>query len=144
MNDHAPSATVETLSDRDIADAAWQLLEHLGHADGLGGMEYRRRLLGQADQLRSDESEGPDSRVADYAAAARGLAETLRDVEGDRPALPGLDRQELHVFLRRCRGRRRELLKLQVMLTAAVAGVDEEIEQVELQLWDVQIHGLRE
>jgi hypothetical protein len=72
--------------DRAIADALWGMLVDLDLRDSIGAMEYRRALLGQteAERLRKALTEGPESRVAEWAAEGRRFADRIREIEGMR------------------------------------------------------------
>lgn len=75
-------------TDREIADALWAMFAALGQRDSIGGMEYRRALLGQTDEQRFTNAliEGPDGRIAEWADEGRKLANRLG--ETDLPPLP--------------------------------------------------------
>jgi hypothetical protein len=67
-----------TRTDREIADALWRVMHELGYTESIGGMEYCRELLGEEDpSIAVTNTEGPNSRVKEYADAGRRfLAET--------------------------------------------------------------------
>jgi hypothetical protein len=59
-----------TKTDREVADALWRAMAELGARDMIGGMQNRRELLGQENSLDDDtDTEGPNSRVTEYAGA---------------------------------------------------------------------------
>lgn len=70
-----PASMAERYTDRERADWLWDAMASNGMVDGRGGIEYRRVLLGQTDeQLRgvgNESIEGPESRVAEWAAETR-------------------------------------------------------------------------
>jgi hypothetical protein len=67
------------LPDRVLADALWDALaDPLGMVDSRGASEYRRRLLGHSHGAAlEDDDEGPESQVAEWAAAVRYLLAAL-------------------------------------------------------------------
>ena len=84
-------AGLNASTDREVADALWEMFAALGARDGLGGMEYRRALLGQTDEERRAraQTEGPDSRVAEWAQEGRRAAERLGEIDLPLPEWGG-------------------------------------------------------
>ena len=52
------------MTDDELADLVWGLLEKLGHADGLGGMEYQRVM--ERDGRRGEFAQAGRDFIAKY------------------------------------------------------------------------------
>jgi hypothetical protein len=75
-------AAQRQFKDRELASALWHAFAELGMVDEVGSVEHGRVLLGNdeptVEDVESRWVEGPESRVAEWAAAARKLRRRLK------------------------------------------------------------------